>query len=213
MEKNKKFNIKAILKYKIAIAVIGILYATYLIIQNPQPFGKLALIAFIVFGLSLLIKHKIVERVLLTVSIVAGLLFSVLGARSLMLNESVEDFFEADTEVVFSKLSFSESLKIAEVKDKLLFVDFYTIWCAPCVKFHKDVLNNEEVAYYMNDAFVNLKFNLYKGEGIQLKEKYNVYYVPRFLILDPKGNIIEDISTDSILTAERMIKISKKYNK
>ena len=205
--------IKKISKLTTVITVIGVLYSIYLIRQNPQPFGKLALLAFVIFGLTIFAKHKIVKRSIQGISIIVGLLLLVLGTRSLMFNITGEEFFESDTEVVFSKYSFSESLKKAETENKLLFVDFYTVWCGPCVTFHREVLNNEEVASYMNEAFINTKYNLYKGEGLKLKEIYEVYYVPRFLILDTKGNIVEDISTDSTLTSQRMVQISKKYIK
>lgn len=198
-------------KYEIIVLLAGITYAVFLIIQNPQPFGKIALVAFLVFALTYFIKHKILKRATQAIILIAGLLFSILGTRSLLFNNTNETLLEQDTEVVFTKLSFSESLKKAKRESKLVFVDFYTVWCPPCINFHKEVLNNKEVAPYMNRAFINTKYDLYKGEGVTLKETFNVSYVPRFLILDSEGTIIEDISTDSTLTAERMIQISKQY--
>lgn len=200
-------------KYVIAITIIGGVYATFLVFKNPQPFGKIALLAFVVFGMALLIRQKTLRTVLLSIAFFGGLLFSVLGTRSLLFNMTNEELLESATKVNFSKSLFSESLKKAEVENKLVFIDFYTTWCPPCITYHMDVLNDKNVAFYMNKAFVNTKFNLYKGEGIKLKDTYDVYYVPRFLIVDTKGNIIEDISTDSTLTAERMLQISKKYTK
>lgn len=198
-------------KYVIVVTIIGVVYAMVLIFQNPQPFGKIALLAFVVFGMTLLIRQRTLRTVLLSITFICGLLFSVLGTRSLFSNVTNEEFLESATKVNFSKLQFSESLEKAGAENKLVFIDFYTAWCPPCIKFHKEVLDNDSVAYYMNKAFVNTKFNLYKGEGIKLKDTYNVYYVPRFLIVDTNGNIIEDISTDSTLTTQRIIQISKKY--
>ncbi|EDP69813.1 putative disulphide-isomerase [Flavobacteriales bacterium ALC-1] len=199
-------------KFVIVITAIGIAYAVFLIIKNPQPFGKIALLAFTVLGLATFIKHKIVKGTFQVIALISGLLFSALGTRSLLFNHTNEKLLDSKTEVVFSELSFSESLKKAKAENKLVFVDFYTVWCAPCITFHKDVLNDKAVAEIMNQTFVNKKFDLYRGEGISLKERYNVYYVPRFLILDGEGNIVEDISTDTALTKERMIYISKKHN-
>lgn len=198
-------------KYLIVVTIIGVVYAMVLIFQNPQPFGKIALLAFVVFGMTLLIRQRTLRTVLLSITFICGLLFSVLGTRSLFSNVTNEELLESATKVNFSKLQFSESLEKADAENKLVFIDFYTAWCPPCIKFHKEVLDNDSVAYYMNKAFVNTKFNLYKGEGIKLKDTYNVYYVPRFLIVDTNGNIIEDISTDSTLTTQRIIQISKKY--
>jgi len=195
----------------IIIAVLGVFYASYLIIKNPQPFGKIAVLAFVIFGITVFINHNIFRKIVQISSLLVALLFCVLGTRSLLFNISNANIFETKTEVVFSELSFSESLKKAELENKLIFVDFYTVWCAPCIKFHKEVLDDKEAATNMNNTFINLKYNLYEGEGITLKDKYNVYYVPRFLILDTKGNIIEDIPTESPLTLERINEIAKKY--
>jgi len=203
--------IKRYSKYEIVILIIGILYAIFLIVQNPQPFGKIALAIFLVFALTLHIKHSRAKRISQVIVLIAALLFSILGTKSLLFNKTNRTFFEQDTKVVFTKLSFSESLQQAKTENKLMFLDFYTVWCAPCIKFHKEVLDDVEVASYMNKAFINAKYNLYEGEGISLKETYKVSYVPRFLIVDTNGTIVEDISTDSELTADRMIDISKKY--
>jgi len=212
-EKKVIMKIKNFSLYELIITIIGVAYAVFLILQNPQPFGKIALLAFIVFGLVTLINRKVLKRSFQVLAIVAGLLFSILGTRSLLFNKSNESLFNSKTEVVFSELSFSETLEKAKTENKLVFMDFYTVWCGPCIEFHKDVLNDKEVARFMNKTFINKKFNLYKGEGINLKEKFNVYSVPRFIILDGKGNVIEDISANTVLTKERMISISKKHTK
>ncbi len=211
LKKRYAMSIKKHTITEIIIVLLGLLYAVVLILKNPQPFGKVALGTIVVFAAVSLIKHKLLRRALQSITLVVTLLFLVLGTRSLNFNITNEALLESATKVAFSKQSFAESLKKAETENKLVFVDFYTAWCPPCIKFHKEVLNNQEVASYMNKAFINTKFNLYKGEGITLKETYDVYYVPRFLILDTKGIIIEDISTDSTLTAQRMIQISKNY--
>ena len=118
---------------------------------------------------------------------------------------------------LFAEYEIVNDLEVAEAYakkvDKPLFIDFYTVWCGPCIQFHKEVLTDKSVANKMNKAFINLKYNIYEGEGNALREKYEVSYVPRFVIINDLGEIIEDINTDSILNKERMIKISNNYLK
>ena len=205
--------IKKLHKLEIIISLLGCIYASILILKNPQPFGEIALFASIVFFLFSFIKKAIIRKSLQGLALAAVLLFSILGTRSLMFNISNEELLESPTKVQFFKSTFKASLEKAKSENKFVFIDFYTVWCGPCIEFHKNVLSNNEVAKYMNNTFVNTKYNLYKGEGIKLREIYNVNYVPRFLIIDTEGNIVEDISTDSIVTAQRMIKITKNYTK
>ncbi len=63
----------------------------------------------------------------------------------------------------------------------------------------------------MNSAFINLKYDAEKGEGIILAEKYKVASYPTLLIIDNNGNVVEDILGSQLPAKEDMISISKKY--
>lgn len=196
---------------EIAIAATAALYSIYLIMVNPQPFGKVGLLAAIGFALCSLINITWLRRGLQVVTILAALLFCVLGTRSHLLNIKNQSLFDKPTAVKFSDLDHVDVLQEAERLQKPIFIDFYTVWCPPCHVFHNEVLNDSEVAEHMNQAFINTKYNLYKGDGLWLKEKYDVYYVPRLLIIDHEGQILEDISTDTRMTKESIIQITKDY--
>lgn len=75
--------------------------------------------------------------------------------------------------VAFRELSFSEALKVAKAENKLLFVDCFTTWCGPCRKLSNVVFKDSLVADYFNSHFVNLKMDMEKGEGIEIKKKYD----------------------------------------
>lgn len=64
----------------------------------------------------------------------------------------------------------------------------------------------------MNSAFVNLKFDAEKGEGIALAKRYKVSSYPTLLIINTQGKMLEDIGDGNIVpNREVMIKTAKKY--
>ncbi|MCA6005301.1 thioredoxin family protein [Bacteroides thetaiotaomicron] len=92
--------------------------------------------------------------------------------------------------IAFRVLSFPEALKRAEVEDKLLFVDCFTTWCGPCKKLSKVVFKDSLVADYFNRHFVNLKMDMEKGEGVELRKKYGVHAYPTLLFINSSGEVV-----------------------
>ena len=92
--------------------------------------------------------------------------------------------------IAFRELSFPEALKRAEVEDKLLFVDCFTTWCGPCKRLSKVVFKDSLVADYFNRHFVNLKMDMEKGEGVELRKKYGVHAYPTLLFINSSGEVV-----------------------
>lgn len=90
--------------------------------------------------------------------------------------------------IEFRPISLEEALVKAKVEDKLVFVDFYTMWCVPCKQLSKMVFPLPEVGALYNKAFVSIKLNAEK-EGLEAAKKYNVSAYPTLLFLTPDGNI------------------------
>lgn len=84
--------------------------------------------------------------------------------------------------------TFSQALEKASKKSKPVFLDCYTSWCGPCKQMANQVFTLPEAGEFFNSNFVNIKIDMEKGEGVALKEKYNVKAFPTFIILDGKGN-------------------------
>lgn len=98
--------------------------------------------------------------------------------------------------VIFNDGTLAETLAKAKNNKKgpnLVFLDCYTTWCGPCKAMSNNVFPQEHVGDFFNANFVNIKIDMEKGEGIEIKEKYNVQAYPTFLILDAEGNEINRI--------------------
>lgn len=81
-------------------------------------------------------------------------------------------------------------LEMAESKDKLVFVDFYTTWCLPCKMMDEDVFPDKGISQLMNDNFINYKVNAEKDNGPNLALLYQINVYPTLLFLDKDGKVL-----------------------
>jgi thiol:disulfide interchange protein len=160
------------------------------------------------------IKKKILATCLCIVGL-SGSAFVLFSAYTFVSNtHKNRSKFDIPTAVIFEKIDFEKALKKASAENKFVFVDFYTGWCGPCLDFSKNIMTNEEVGKYMNEAFINLKYDAEKGEGIGMAKKFKVSAYPTLLVLDKNGNVLENlISNHSMPREKEMIEFSIKYRK
>lgn len=79
----------------------------------------------------------------------------------------------------------------AKSEKKVIFVDAFTSWCAPCKVLKNTVFTDPKVAAYFNQHFINCTFDMEKGEGVQLSNEWNVTAYPTLLFFDKDGKIIK----------------------
>jgi thiol-disulfide isomerase/thioredoxin len=89
----------------------------------------------------------------------------------------------------FENLTWQKALKKAAKENKMIFLDAYTSWCAPCKMMDKEVFTNEAVQKYLRQNFIPIKMNMEKGEGVFLSNLYNIHAFPTFLFADKNGNM------------------------
>ena len=70
----------------------------------------------------------------------------------------------------------------------MIFMDCYTSWCGPCKGLAQNVFPQPKVGEFLNSNLVCCKYDMEKGEGIEIAKKYKVRAYPTFLILDGDGN-------------------------
>lgn len=96
---------------------------------------------------------------------------------------------KAQDGIKFLDADFGEVLALAELEGKLVFVDAYTDWCAPCKKMDKEVFSQKAVGDFYNTHFLSVKINMEKGNGPKLAEQYYVFAYPSLLFLNYDGSI------------------------
>lgn len=74
--------------------------------------------------------------------------------------------------IAFFHGTWQETLAKAKSENKLVFVDFYTQWCGPCLNMAQTVFVLPEVGAFYNANFVSAKIDTENGEGIELAKKW-----------------------------------------
>jgi thiol:disulfide interchange protein len=80
------------------------------------------------------------------------------------------------------------TLAKAKRANKVVFIDFYTTWCAPCKVMEQSVFRDEDVANYMNENCISIRVNAEKGKGPDRKLEYAVDAYPTMLVYNPNGD-------------------------
>ncbi|MFM2376071.1 MAG: hypothetical protein RLZZ165_1168 [Bacteroidota bacterium] len=94
------------------------------------------------------------------------------------------DMKAQDAGIQFFHGTFAEAQAKAKAENKLIFMDAYTSWCAPCRYMAANVFTDQSVGEYYNAHFVNIKVDMEKGEGPELGRRYNVNAYPTFLFIN-----------------------------
>ncbi len=93
-------------------------------------------------------------------------------------------------QVNFQSGTTTEIYKKAKSEEKLVFMDLYATWCPPCKAMEANVFSREDVGDFMNDKFVNVKYNIDESMGKELANQYNVSSIPTYLIFTPEGELV-----------------------
>ena len=105
----------------------------------------------------------------------------------------LEKLLAAGKGIQFRTGSFQDALQEAEATGKLIFLDGYTSWCAPCKMMNTTVFTDPEVGHFFNEHFINVKFDMEKGEGRELLKRYGMQVFPTYLLLDAAGNEVHRV--------------------
>lgn len=99
-------------------------------------------------------------------------------------------------------LNWQEVLNKARQENKLIFVDAYTTWCAPCKQMDKDVYTTSEAGNLMNDRFISIKLQMDKTgsdspfvqkwhkDAELINQQYKIEIYPSYLFFSSTGQLI-----------------------
>tara|TARA_R110001606_G_scaffold399236_1_gene582621 strand:- start:15221 stop:16561 length:1341 start_codon:yes stop_codon:yes gene_type:complete len=91
--------------------------------------------------------------------------------------------------IKFEKTSFMNALAKAKEQNKLVFIDFYTVWCGPCKAMDKNVFTDAKVGELFNKEFINIKLDA-EREGMQTAKKYKVGAYPTLMFVNGDGEMV-----------------------
>lgn len=95
----------------------------------------------------------------------------------------------AGAQTNFRSVSYEEALAAARQENKLVFLDFYTVWCGPCKIMTNTVFPQKEVGDYLNARFVCLKLDA-EEEGQELAKRLGVKAYPTFIGITPDEKVV-----------------------
>jgi len=95
-----------------------------------------------------------------------------------------------DREIEFRDLTFSEALTAADEENKPIFMDCYTTWCGPCKWMAANIFTENEIADFYNENFVCVKFDMEKGEGIEIAKEFKIRAYPTLLFVDANRELV-----------------------
>jgi len=98
-----------------------------------------------------------------------------------------------EIKVNFSNEKVDDAISRASAEGKLVFIDFYASWCTPCKWMDKTTFKDPKVVDALGKSFISVKVNIDDGHGFEMKNKYEINYLPTILILNSKGHIVERV--------------------
>lgn len=97
--------------------------------------------------------------------------------------------YSQNRSINFTDKPFADLLAMAKKENKMVFMDAFAVWCGPCKWMSANIFTNDTVADFYNKNFICAKFDMEKGEGIKIRERYEVRAYPTLLFIRPDGSL------------------------
>jgi|SRR5690554_842622 len=92
--------------------------------------------------------------------------------------------------LIIMEQDYSTAIKLASKVNKLLFIDFYTTWCAPCKQLNELVFQNDSIRQILGKDFVLLKYDAENDTIFHLSKKHHVNSYPTAIVLNQNGYVV-----------------------
>ncbi len=141
------------------------------------------------------------QFIMKTINFVLGLIICLVYTGTLKANE---------LKINFASYDLKEARIKAGTEGKLIFIDFYASWCTPCKWMDQTTFIDEEVADILNSNFISIKADIDETQGFELKNVFDIKYLPTMIIFNSEGRMIDRI--EQTLSPHQMRALLKKYN-
>lgn len=99
----------------------------------------------------------------------------------------------------------------AASEGKLYFLKFTADWCRPCQWMDEHTFTDSRIQNYINHNYVPVQINVDDFDGLVIKQKYEVEYLPTLIIFNSKGKEVARFSES--LGPSRLLTILEENNK
>jgi len=89
----------------------------------------------------------------------------------------------------FREATFEEALAAAKAEEKVVMIDFFTTWCAPCKQLDETTWKDAGVVAWLDENAVALKLDA--EIEVDLAKRHEVIAYPTILFLGPDGQELE----------------------
>lgn len=97
---------------------------------------------------------------------------------------------KAEAGIKFIEDDWQLALKTAKDENKLVFLDIYATWCAPCKMLKQYTFTDKAVGDFFNKNFISISVDGEKGVGPQLAQNYAIQGYPTLIVADATGKLI-----------------------
>ena len=108
----------------------------------------------------------------------------------------------------FTKGNLAQVKSKSLTEGKLHFAYFYTDWCLPCKWMEDNTFKDPELIQFVQQNYLPVKLNIDDRDGQQMREQFDVEFLPTLIIFNQSGDIVEKF--EESLTASRLLDALKK---